>query len=73
MTEHHRELTRRIEAEGVTVVGWTETGKHAVCHFLDAAGVKRRYFTGRTPSDHRVAIKVTRDIVRMAKAGSMAK
>lgn len=67
MNKHHRELTKRLEAEGVDVVGWSETSKHAVCHFLDAGGLVRRYFTGRTPSDHRVAIRVTRDIVRMAR------
>lgn len=68
MTKYHRDLTRKIEAAGVTVVGWNFNCKHAVCHFLDGSGAELKYYTGRTPSDHRVAIKVTKDIVRMAKA-----
>lgn len=66
MKKHHRELTRRLEAEGV--VGWTLGRQNAVCHFRDAAGQVRQYFTGQSPSDHRAAMKATRDIVRMARS-----
>jgi hypothetical protein len=63
----HKELIRRLEAEGVVLQGFDQRA-NSVALDLELNGQTRRYFTGISPSDLRAMNNAFHDILRMLRA-----